>query len=892
MLAGMSLPMSSTAAMTGRDPGLLTGLAGRVRRARWHVPFGRDLMVVLPECLVLLVCVALIWASALTPLSRERAAAESSAREGTSNLARAFAENTERIISGIDQILLTARAAYAERDGDFDVAAWAAKRVKVDKFAFFLGRVSASGWTLESTLNPSPPSIDISDREHFKVQRDSTMDQLFISRPVIGRATGRPALQFTRKLLTKDGTFDGILQVSLDAGELSRFYESLDIGAGFIELVGDDGIVRARGPLVIEAVGKPAGDTGLVAAIEATDNGISARPTGKGEFDIIAFRKVPDVPLRVLVGFDHADIYAKYRVSRRHAIAVGAAMTGVVLVLGWFWTQQRRRAARDRRALHLTLESVDQGIVMLDASGRMPVINRRARQLLNLHGPVSDRLGSEVLRIADHDVGTPSHVSPDGRQVEHLRRDGRILEVQQHRTVADGTVLTYTDVTDRKLYEARIHHLAHHDALTSLPNRLVLNECLAQKTARGGVEKPFAVLCLDLDGFKNVNDSLGHEMGDALLCRVAERILEQLRSDDLVARTGGDEFIILMDVDQGGRAAADALSARLITALEQPIVVEQCQMAVQVSIGIAHYPEHGADVRSLLRNADIALYRAKGEGRGLSRVFDATMDAHYQERRQLEQELREAVDSDQIELHMQPQFDSMTLQVSGFEALVRWRHPARGYVAPSIFVPIAEECGLIAKLGRRVMMEACQCAVEWQSNCRVAVNVSPLQFLDGTLPAYVTKVLEETGLNPGRLEVEVTEGVLIGDDRETMDSLRALKALGVRVALDDFGTGYSSLGYLRRFQFDRIKLDKQFVQAQSRDVGTQAIIEAVLAMTTRLKLDVTAEGVETEEQLNLLRAQGCTELQGFLLARPMPVAQVAEFLLATQTEYAIAQAAE
>lgn len=852
------------------------------RLGRRSALFARELLLVLPECLLLLVCIGLIWFSELAPLGRERAEVETSARDATSNLARAFEENTERVVSGIDQILLTARAAYADQKGAFDVAEWAARRVKVDKFAFFLGRVDASGWTRESTLTPPPKPIQIADREHFRAQLDPSRDELFISKPVVGRATGRPALQFTRKLLTPDGRFDGILQVSLDAGELSRFYESLDIGSGFIELVGADGIVRARGPLVLDQLGKPAGDAGLLAAIAASDSGVVERPAGTGESDFISFRKVEGLPLTVLVGFDHADIYAKYRASRRDAVLAGEVMTAAVAAMGLFWIRQRRRSGRDRRALHLTLESIEQGIVMLDAAGRMPVINQRARQLLALPSEIGDRPPRELLQLPPDDLAR----EPSRPTLGHVRRDdGRIIELQQHRTALDGTVLTYTDVTDRKLYEARIHHLAHHDPLTSLPNRLVLNERLAQKTSiRGGAPERFAVLCLDLDGFKNINDSMGHDMGDALLCAVAGRLRDELRATDLVARTGGDEFIILFDTGSEASAVAGLLAARLIDVLDQPIVLESCHLSVQASIGIAHFPEHGKDARSLLRNADMALYRAKAEGRGLYRTFDTTMDAKYQERRQIEQDLRTALDTEQIELYMQPQFDSEMLRVSGFEALVRWRHPVRGLISPGIFIPIAEECGLVSKLGCRVLADACRIAASWDSDCRIAVNVSPLQFLDGTLPAFVAGVLTDTGLPAGRLEIEVTEGVLIGDDSVTLESLRAIKALGVRVALDDFGTGYSSLGYLRRFPFDRIKLDKSFVQAQNCDLGTQAIIDAVLAMTTRLHLDVTAEGVETEDQLNLLRAQGCTELQGFLLGRPMPVAQVQAFLSALKPE--------
>ena len=845
----------------------------------------------MPECLAVLVCVGLVWLSELAPLGRERAAAEAAAVESTSNLARAFDENTERVISGIDQILLTARAAYAEQNATFNVVDWAAKRVKIDKFAFFLGRVDASGRTQESTYALNAGGIDVSDRAHFRAQLDPARDDLFISQPVVGRATGRPAIQFTRKLLTTDGRFDGVLQVSLDAEELSRFYESIDIGSGSIVLARREGTVLARGPMSMGKLGEPLADADVLASIQSRRSGILHIPSETpGEDNIGSFRNLADYPLTVLVCFDHSDIYAKYHAWRRDALWGGAWISAVILVVGAFWIAQRVRSVYAKRTLQWTLESINQGIVMLDDSGRMPVINERARQLLALPPTVPTRPPRELLHV-------PDSCRPDESTAvaEYTRDDGAIVEVQGNTVPAGGTVLTYTDVTERRLAETRIHHLAHHDPLTGLANRLLLHDQLAQRllpdvaTENETAPAPFAVLCLDLDGFKGINDTLGHDMGDALLCIFAERVRRELRGVDTLARTGGDEFIVLFD--GGAPGGAEALAGRIIGTLDEPVVVENCRMTVQASIGIARFPEHGTDAKSLLRAADIALYRAKGEGRGLFRVFDAAMDAHYQERRTLEQELCAALETDQIEIFMQPQFDSLTLQVSGLEALVRWRHPTRGFVPPSVFVPIAEESGMIVALGRRVLAGACRFAAGWAVPCRVAVNVSPVQFRDGTLAQFVADTLQATGLAPGRLEVEVTEGVLIGDEQKALDALRDVKALGVRVALDDFGTGYSSLGYLRRFPFDRVKIDKSFVQSQTHDADTQAIIDAVLAMTSRLRLQVTAEGVETEEQLNLLRSQGCSELQGFLLGRPMPATQVPEFLAATQAQYVVAQAA-
>jgi len=306
--------------------------------------------------------------------------------------------------------------------------------------------------------------------------------------------------------------------------------------------------------------------------------------------------------------------------------------------------------------------------------------------------------------------------------------------------------------------------------------------------------------------------------------------------------------------------------------------VDGYRLGVACSIGVALYPRHGPEGRTLLKNADTALYRAKAEGRGTFRFFEPEMDRSLQERRALEHDLRLAMQHDRLEVYFQPEFACDSLQVVGFEALVRWRDPARGVVPQGIFIPIAEECGLIDQLGRVVLERACTLAASWQQKRRIAVNLSPSQFRDNSLPTLLSEILERTGLPAHLLELEVTEGVLIRDEEQALGILRGLKAHGVRIALDDFGTGYSSLSYLRRFPFDKIKIDKSFVQAQQHDPGAQAILETILAMSGRLNLTVTAEGVETEEQLAMIRRQRCTEVQGYLLGMPMPAAQVPGFL--------------
>ena len=875
--------------------------AGRFSQARrWLASrlVNDNSIVLLPEIIAIFSCIALIWVSLWLPLAQERRDAERAAVETTGNLARAFEQNTDRIVAGIDQILLSARAAYADNEAGFDLRKWVSKRAKADKFDFFIGRIDEHGISGDSTLGRSAAGINLADREHFRVHLDPTHDDLFISKPVVGRATRLPAVQFTRKLLHADGRFAGVIQVSLDASELSRFYQTIEIGNGYVMLAGTDGIIRARGPLSEGVIGRSIDDSALLQAIQSQPSGsLSTTSPPDGTARIVSFRRLSDYPLVVLIGFDTADTLRNYWESRGHAITTGVVATAIVLLLGEFWVKQRRRWFASKRALGVTLESISQGIVMVDAEGRMPVINPRALELLDLPRDLlarsavsgrlwpwrlasSDRPADPVIAVPFADL-THSGADEDFTVFESVGADGKIIEVQRNAIASGGHVVTYTDITDRKLAEARIRHLAHHDALTGLPNRILLTERLAEAvTSASGGGRNFAVLCLDLDGFKTVNDTMGHEAGDLLLSRLADRLRALVRPIDTVARTGGDEFTIVQrNVD--GPEDTTRLVQRLIDNLADPVSVDGYRLTVATSIGIALYPRDGNEGRTLLKNADTALYRAKADGRGTFRFFEPEMDRSLQERRALEHDLRLALQHDRMDVYFQPQFACGTLDVVGFEALARWRDPKRGMVPPGIFIPIAEECGLIEQLGRIVLERACELAASWRPQCRVAVNLSPAQFRDRSLPDLLADILYRTALPAGLLELEVTEGVLIRDEEQALATLRALKAQGVRIALDDFGTGYSSLSYLRRFPFDKIKIDKSFVQAQQSDAGAQAILETILAMSSRLGLAVVAEGVETEEQLAMIRRQRCTEVQGYLLGKPMPAGEVPAFLEAT-----------
>jgi len=428
-------------------------------------------------------------------------------------------------------------------------------------------------------------------------------------------------------------------------------------------------------------------------------------------------------------------------------------------------------------------------------------------------------------------------------------------------------------VTERRQAEDKIMHMARHDALTNLPNRLLFREKMEQALAR---DEKLAVLFLDLDRFKSVNDTLGHPVGDELLRAVTKRLEMAVRSADTVARLGGDEFAIIQ-IDAEPTDATE-LAARIIDSINEPFEVLGHHVVIGTSIGIAVAPTDGSEPDQLLRNADMALYRAKSEGRGTYHFFQPEMDAQMQARHSVEVDLRKALAAEEFELYYQPLVDLASNSVCGFEALVRWNHPERGLVAPDEFIPVAEEIGLIVPIGDWVLQQACRDAAKWSDKITVAVNLSAAQFRNPTLALSVVGALAKSGLPASRLELEITETVLLQDSKSVLDVLHQIRALGVRISMDDFGTGYSSLSYLRSFPFDKIKIDRSFIRELGKENDCVAIIRAVTRLGHSLGMVTTAEGVETKAQLEILRAEGCTQAQGYLFSPALPIAEIPALL--------------
>lgn len=425
------------------------------------------------------------------------------------------------------------------------------------------------------------------------------------------------------------------------------------------------------------------------------------------------------------------------------------------------------------------------------------------------------------------------------------------------------------DVTEERETEARLAYMAMHDSLTGLANRAYFGDHIRRAALTATEEAPVALLYLDIDHFKTINDSQGHAAGDALLCHIADRLLSIIRQGDLVARLGGDEFAIVLQLQDG--RSAEEVADRLLTALRVPFDLDGIAEHVTCSIGIARAPEHSTDDDGLMRDADLALYAAKEGGRSTFRIYRPEMRLEAERRHEMNLALHHALEEGQFELYYQPIYRIDGPDLAGFEALIRWNHPERGLVAPIDFIPVAEETGLIVPIGEWALNEACRTAARWPAHLRIAVNLSVSQFRDAGLLDAVRLAIESSGLAPERLEIEITESVFLTDVGQSLPLLRAMKALGLRIAIDDFGTGYSSLSYLRSFAFDKIKLDQSFVSGIETDAGSLAIIRAVVGIGSGFNATTLAEGVETEEQLQALRREGFAEVQGYLLGRPRPV---------------------
>jgi diguanylate cyclase (GGDEF)-like protein len=758
----------------------------------------------------------------------------------------------------------------------------------------------SNGKLINSANSWPVAAVTIADREYFKALKSSPELTTVLSKPVLNHVTGAWTTVLAHRLTGPDGAFLGVVLGSVQLAQFENFFTSLALGEGAaVSLFHRDGTLLARYPRVEAMIGRNFSTSPIFRnVLSKADHGTTRLDSPvDGQHRLGSARNSSRFPVTAIATTTVSAALADWREQTRLLIgAAGSSAFVIAAMLFLIVRQLSRQHQSSRQRLMLEKERLDaavnnmwQGLLLFDASERMVICNQRYIAMYGLSANVI-KPGCSFRVVVAHRKETGSF---EGNVEDYCSRvvrdiasrtvmvvntsDGRSIEITNHPLANGGWVATHEDITERRRTDERIAHLAHYDALTDLPNRALFREQLQCELKRVHRHEQLAVLYIDIDQFKSVNDSLGHQIGDELLKGVAARLKACVRETDVVARLGGDEFAIVQTA-VGNAGDVTGLVARMYAAIRAPHDCLGHQITTDASIGIALAPQDGTDLDQLLKNADLAMYDAKADGRRTYRFFEPGMDARVKARHQFELDLRHAITAGEFEVHYQPIVDLKNNAVAGCEALLRWRHPDRGLIAPAEFIPIAEDAGLINELGDWVLHTACAEAARWPDNITLAVNVSPVQLKSQTMALKVIGALAATGLAPNRLEIEITEAVLIRDDDTALAILHQLRDVGVRIALDDFGTGYSSLSYLQRFPFDKIKIDRCFVTDIAETGGSSSIVEAVVNIATARHMTTTAEGVETEQQKELLRALGCTHMQGYLFSPARPAAEIRQLL--------------
>ncbi len=753
----------------------------------------------------------------------------------------------------------------------------------------------SDGNLINSAASWPTPAVNIADRPYFKrFKEDPTAPQMLIE-PIVSRVSGTLIAVSALKLASPTGEFLGVINRSLEPINVERFFASVALGPdAAISMMHRDGTLLARYPRHQGMIGQNYRDAPIFRQILAGDGnttGIFSSPVD-AVHRIGASHRLTSYPLIVTATTTVAAALADWREQMRFLVGIG--VTSVVLIAAMLFVVVRRllrdheassrRLTLEKERLDKAVNNMTQGLLMFDASERLVISNQRYIDMYGLSADVV-KPGCTFRELIAHRKACGSLAGDDSEYADEVLRqigrktsqiietpDGRSIQVVNEPLAGGGWLATHEDITERRRSEQQITHLAHYDGLTDLPNRTLFHERLKQELANVALGQRLALHYIDIDEFKGVNDSLGHLIGDELLKSVAASLRACVGHAGFVARLGGDEFAVVQTGIRN-REDVESLIEAMLVAIRAPRDCLGHQLTADASIGVALIPDHGTDLDQIMKNADLAMYAAKAAGRRTWRFFEPEMDAQVKARHQLEVDLRHAIADDQLEVYYQPCLNLHDDRIVSCEALVRWKHPVRGMVSPAEFIPIAEDTGLINQLGEQVLQVACAEAATWPDDIRLAVNVSPVQFKSGTLALKVANALANSGLSPRRLELEITEAVLIRDD-DALDTVHQLRALGVRIALDDFGTGYSSLSYLQRIPFDKIKIDRCFVKDITESEGSASIVQAVVNIAAIRHMSTTAEGVETEAQRLVLKRLGCSEMQGYLFSPPKPAADV------------------
>jgi diguanylate cyclase (GGDEF)-like protein len=760
----------------------------------------------------------------------------------------------------------------------------------------------ADGQLLNTSVTWPAPALNISDRAYFKAFKNDPGSPEMLIEPVHSRITGIWTTVIARKMTGPNGEFLGVVGRGIEPAKFEDFFASVSLGDNaVIAMFHLDGTMLARYPHVEAMIGQSFANAPLFRnVLSKSDHGtLRLKSPVDGEEKLGSARRLSNFPIVVIATKTVSAALADWREQIRFLIAAAGLCVLVITVLLFLvvrrLSQQYRlsqqRLTLEKQRLDTAVNNMTQGLLLFDWSQRLVVCNQRYIEMYGLSAEAV-KPGCTFREVIACRKANGSFVGDDEKYCALVLRDigvrqsmiietpdGRSIQIVNEPLADGGWVATHEDITERKRADEQITHLAHYDALTDLPNRTLFHEQLKQELACIAPGEQLAVLYIDIDEFKSVNDSLGHLIGDELLKSVAVSLSRCVAATDFVARLGGDEFAIVQ-TSIAGPEDVTALVARIYQAIREPYECLGHHVTTDASIGVALAPQHGSDLDQILKNADLAMYAAKSAGRRTFRFFEPEMDAQVKARRILEMDLRQAILDGAFEVYYQPCVDLQDNKITGCEALLRWRHPERGMISPAEFIPVAEETGMINQLGEWALTTACAEATTWPDDIKIAVNVSPVQFKSGTLALKIVAALNASGLAASRLELEITEAVLIRDDETALTILHQLRAIGVRIALDDFGTGYSSLSYLQRFPFDKIKIDRCFVTDIAEPDGSSCIVQAVVNIAAARHMTTIAEGVETQQQRELLRGLGCTEMQGYLFSAAKPAAELKQMFFA------------